>query len=65
MKDLDKIRALVGCITAEQLKYVDYAVSDRVGVFMPVAGQCGYAITKKHTHPAWSFIFCFDSRCRI
>lgn len=65
MKDLDKIRALVGCITSEQLKYVDYAVSDRVGVFMPVAGQCGYAITKEHTHPAWSFIFCFDSNCKI
>lgn len=65
MKDLDKTRQLVGCITAEQLKYVDYAVSDRVGVFMPIAGQCGYAITKDHTHPAWSFIFCFDSKCRI
>ncbi len=65
MKDLDKIRRLVGFITAEQLKYVDYAVSDRVGIFMPVAGQCGYAITREHTHPAWSFIVCFDSKCNI
>jgi len=65
MKDLDRIRKLVGCITSDQLKYVDYAVNDRVGVFMPVAGQCGYAITQDHTHPAWSFIFCFDSKCRI
>jgi AraC-like DNA-binding protein len=65
MKDLDKIRKLVGSITAQQLKYVDYAVSDKVGVFMPVAGQCGYAITKEHTHPAWSFIISFDNKCRI
>jgi len=64
MKDLDKIRYLVGGITAEQLTYVDWAVNDTVGVFMPVAGQCQYAISPEHTHPAWSFIVSFDSRCK-
>jgi AraC-like DNA-binding protein len=64
MKDLDKIRHLVGDITATQLKYVDCAVSDTTGIFMPVAGQCQYSILPEHTHPGWSFIVSFDSRCR-
>lgn len=64
MKDLDKIRYLVGEITAEQLKYVDCSIGNAVGIFMPVAGQCQYAIQPEHTHPAWSFIVSFDNRCR-
>lgn len=64
MKDLDKIRRLVGDITSAQLGYVDCAVSDTIGIFMPVAGQCKYATLPEHTHPAWSFIVSFDSRCR-
>jgi len=64
MKDIDKIRRLVGDVTPEQLTYVDYAVTDTIGLFMPVAGQCFYAITPEHTHPGWSFIVAFDSYCR-
>lgn len=64
MKDLDKIRRLVGDVTPEQLRYVDCAVSDTIGLFMPMAGQCLYAITPEHTHPGWSFIVAFDSYCR-
>lgn len=64
MKDLDKIRRLVGDVTAEQLKYVDCSVNDTVGLFMPVAGQCRYAMQPQHTHPAWSFIVSFDNCCR-
>jgi AraC-like DNA-binding protein len=64
MNNLDKIRRIVGDITAEDLKYVDCAVCDTMGVFMPVAGQCQYAISPEHTHPAWSFIVSFDGRCR-
>ena len=64
MKDLEKISRLVGNITAEQLTYVDCAVTDTIGIFMPVAGQCLYAISPEHTHPAWSFIVSFDSRCK-
>ena len=65
MKDLETIRRLVGAITPEQLTYVDCAVNDDMGIFMPVAGQCYYAITPEHTHPGWSFIVSFDSHCRI
>lgn len=65
MKDLENIRRLVGDITPEQLTYVDCAVNGVMGIFMPVAGQCYYAITPEHTHPAWSFMVSFDSHCRI
>ena len=65
MKNMEKIRRLVGATTPEQLTYVDCAVNDTTGVFMPVAGQCRYAVTPEHTHPAWSFIVAFDNHCRI
>jgi AraC-like DNA-binding protein len=64
MKDLERIRHLVGEITSEQLVHVDCAVTDELGTFMPIAGQCHYAITPEHTHPGWSFIVTFDSNCR-
>jgi AraC-like DNA-binding protein len=64
MKDIEKIRNLVGEITPEQLVYVDCAVTREVGAFMPIAGQCHYAISPEHTHPGWSFIVSFDSYCR-
>ena len=65
MKDLALIQNLVGEITPEQLTYVDCAVNSEMGIFMPVAGQCFYAVTPEHTHPAWSFVVSFDSHCRI
>jgi AraC-like DNA-binding protein len=64
MKDLEKICHLVGEITPEQLIHVDCAVTDELGAFMPIAGQCHYAITPEHIHPGWSFIVSFDSYCR-
>ncbi|HEX2958835.1 MAG TPA: AraC family transcriptional regulator [Chitinispirillaceae bacterium] len=64
MKDIEKIRYLVGEISSEQLVHVDCAVTDELGAFMPIAGQCHYAITPEHTHPGWSFIVSFDSYCR-
>lgn len=59
------VRRLVGEITSEQLRYVDWALARDVGVFIPVAGPCGYAVTANHAHPAWSFVVPFDDRCRI
>lgn len=54
MENLERIRALVGDVTQEQLKYVDCYVSDGFGVFVPSVGFCGYAVTQRHTHPAYS-----------
>ncbi|MDG5816521.1 AraC family transcriptional regulator [Chitinispirillales bacterium ANBcel5] len=64
MKDLSLIQNLVGTVSAEQLRYVDCAVNKNLGVFMPLAGQCYYAITPEHTHPAYMFLISFDSNCR-
>lgn len=61
----ERIRRLVGPITREQLRYVDWALGRDVGVFVPVAGPCGYATSPEHTHPAWSFVVPFDDRGRV
>ena len=53
---MQRIRRLVGPITREQLRYVDWALASDLGVFVPVAGPCGYATTPEHAHPAWSFV---------
>ncbi len=63
--DLSKIQHLVGNISWEQMKYVDYAVSNNIGVFMPIAGPCYYSITPSHTHPSYMFIFSFDNYCNL
>ncbi len=62
---MKRVRELVGEITPEQLRYVDWALARDVGVFIPVAGPCGYAVTVGHAHPAWSFVVPFDDRCRV
>lgn len=62
---MKRIRRLVGDVTAEQLRYVDVALARDVGVFVPVAGPCGYAILRGHVHPAPSFVVPFDERSRV
>ena len=50
MKDeLIQIRNMVGNITKEQLRYVDYFINENIGLFMPVGGPCFYALAPKHT----------------
>jgi len=56
----DDIRALVGPVTTEQLRYVDSFVSKEVGLFMPVGGACFYARSPRHSHPGYMFILSFD-----
>ncbi len=58
--DIYKARALVGDITEDDLKFVDYYVSDNLGMFIPSVGFCQYAIRSRHTHPAYSFILFFS-----
>lgn len=57
--DMARIRRLVGPATREDLRAVECYVGNQLGVFIPSVGQCGYAVTKGHTHPAWSFILYF------
>ncbi len=60
MRDLDDIRALVGSITALDLKHVDSYVCKDVGIFVPSTGFCGYAVKTGHTHPSYSFVILFN-----
>lgn len=64
-RQLEKIRGLVGEISAEQLRYVDCFVAAGIGLFIPSVGPCFYAITPDHSHPAYSFILTFDDNSRI
>lgn len=61
-KGMQAIRRLVGIVTQEQLRYVDCFVGRDVALFMPVGGQCFYAITPEHTHPAYMFVLTFNDR---
>lgn len=65
MKDFNLVKKLVGDIKPQQLRYVDYAVTDRLGIFMPVTGQCHYATSPEHTHPSYLFTVAFDAYCRL
>ena len=65
MRDIDLIRRLVGDITVDQLRHIDYAVNGELGLFMPIAGPCYYAAMPDHTHPSFSFVYAFDDYCRI
>lgn len=63
MKDLIKIQSLVGAVTEEDLACVDVAVAEHLGIFVPSTGFCKYAISPKHTHPAYMFnIFLEDEK---
>src|SRR5574340_284517 len=65
IRDLGKIRKLVGRITHEQLRYVDCFVADGIALFMPVGGACFYSLTPEHTHPSYMFVLNFDDRTSV
>lgn len=54
------VKDLVGNITKEDLKYVDYYVISGFGVFIPTVGHCKYAISVGHDHPSYSFVICLS-----
>ncbi|KMT22355.1 helix-turn-helix domain-containing protein [Clostridium cylindrosporum] len=58
--DFQNVIDLVGLVSKDNLRYVDYYAEAGFGIFMPTVGFCEYAITKAHTHPAYSFIIYFD-----
>jgi AraC family transcriptional regulator len=65
LKDILKIQQLVGDISGDDLKYVDYFISDYLGIFIPSVGFCKYAIKPQHTHFAYSFILFFSKEQSI
>lgn len=60
MEDLKIIQSLVGNITKEDLKCVDYYGISGFGICIPAVGFCKYAIKLNHTHPAYSFVIFFS-----
>ena len=58
--NIKKAQALVGDVTEDDLRHVDYYVSDNFGIFIPSVGFCQYAIRPRHVHPAYSFILFFS-----
>ncbi len=67
MKLIDKVNILnqlVGSMlddTAESiLRNSDCFLYPQVSLFIPSSGQCKYAITPSHCHPAYSFIYYFQ-----
>ncbi len=61
----ETIRTLVGDITEAQLRFVDAYVSPDICAFLPVGGQCGYAVTPEHVHPAYMFVIPYDDSTQI
>ena len=60
-KELLIIKSLVGeSVTKENLALVDSFVYEKLSIFMPVGGNCGYAISPKHTHPSYMFVLAYD-----
>jgi AraC family transcriptional regulator len=57
---LRQIRQLVGPITEQQLRHVESATGDGLGIFIPATGQCRYAIVPQHVHPAYSLVIALD-----
>lgn len=63
MRDLEIIKKLVGGdITENDLRFVDCYVSNKLGVFIPSMGECGYAAKENHSHPSYMVTILFDRK---
>lgn len=67
--DLEIMNRLVGPLDENTgaLIYanIDCFLHPKVSLFIPASGQCKYAIAPSHTHPAYSFVYYFDSVCEL
>ncbi len=55
-------KALVGeALVKNDLIHVDYYVFDKLGIFIPSTGKCGYAAVENHTHPSYMIAIFFDN----
>jgi len=65
-KQLEIIRSLVGeNITTDNLAFVDSFVHDWFAMFIPIGGNCGYAVTPLHTHPSFMFVIAYDDESTV
>lgn len=62
MKDFSVMKSLIGeTLKEEELKYVECYVHDKLGLFIPSMGQCGYAGRAQHTHPSYMITILFSA----
>lgn len=65
-EEFSTIKNLVGdAITSENLLFVDSFVHETLSIFMPIGGNCGYAVTPDHTHPSYMFVLSYDSETAV
>ena len=55
-----EIQRIVGPVTEEQIRFIDCFVFENIGIFLPVAGPCYYALSPEHTHPSHMIIYSFN-----
>ncbi len=58
--ELKQIQKFVGPVKKEQLKNIEYFLSENAGLFLPVTGPCYYSITPEHIHPGYMIVFSFN-----
>jgi AraC-like DNA-binding protein len=62
--DIKTVQRLVGPATEEQIRFVDSFIFEDIGVFLPVAGPCYYALSPEHTHPSYMIIYSFKGEAK-
>lgn len=64
-EELITIQNMVGTLeeskTAVMKERIDCFLHPKVSLFIPASGQCKYATTPRHTHPAYAFIYYFQA----
>lgn len=64
--DFKIVQSLVGAdITKENLRCVDFYISEKLSIFIPSIGFCEYAIKPHHKHPSYSFIILFSDEQKL
>ena len=65
-KQLNIIKSLVGdMITSDDLEFIDCFIHNKLSIFIPIGGSCGYAVTPKHNHPAYMFVIPYDNQTEV
>ena len=61
MKDFEIIKDLIGTgVTENDLEYIDCYARPQLGIFIPAAGECGYAAKQGHSHPSYMIVVSFE-----
>ena len=64
--ELQIVKSLVGAeLTHENLTFIDCFIHRSLSIFMPVGGNCGYAINPDHSHPSYMFVISYDNETEV